>query len=233
MHANFRKFTRIVVFLVLILLGLVPGGEAEEGRLRKTARLLNALAPRLSVPVAQLALDASHCAAEKENQGTPEKLAVIDYTLPSTEKRFWLFDLRRGRLLMEDLVAHGKNTGEDSAGSFSNEPGSLQSSLGLFSVGESYVGKHGKALRLFGLEPGVNDLAYERAIVLHGADYVSPHFIKAQGRLGRSFGCPVLSVESAETAIDILSEGTSFLFAYYPDSRWLKSSQYLNGCRRL
>lgn len=214
---------------IIALFFSVSDAISEPVSLHLSNRLVT-LAPRLSQQVAKLAADAARCAASREGSGRMDTLAVIDYSLPSTEKRFWLFDLARSRLLIEDLVAHGRNSGENEAASFSNVPGSLQSSLGIFRVGESYLGKHGASLRLIGLEPGINDRALDRAIVIHGAEYVSEDFIRQHRRLGRSFGCPVLNPASTAKVINTFRERNGFLFSYYPDEQWLNSSAYVNGC---
>jgi hypothetical protein len=133
-------------------------------------------------------------------------------------RRLWVLDLERGRVLARELVAHGRGTGEDRARRFSNRPGSLQSSLGVFVTGRTYRGKHGLALRLRGLDAGVNDRAAERAIVMHGAWYVSPAMVAKVGRLGRSEGCPALSAAAAPRVIRLIRNG-SVLFAYYPPER--------------
>ena len=207
----------------------VQSALAEPVAIPSSERLTD-LAPRLSSQVAKLATTAVRCAEGQSAEIRPEKLAIIDYSLPSTDKRFWLFDLRQKRLLLEDRVAHGKNTGENRAQRFSNLPGSLQSSIGLFQVGGSYVGKHGNSLRLIGLERGVNDLALDRAIVIHGADYVSDGFIRIHKRLGRSFGCPAMAPETAEKVIESFEDSPGLLFSYYPDEQWLRSSKFLNSC---
>ncbi|MEO7438800.1 MAG: murein L,D-transpeptidase catalytic domain family protein, partial [Candidatus Binatia bacterium] len=127
-----------------------------------------------------------------------------------------------------ELVAHGRGSGELFATSFSNDAGSKQSSLGLFVTAEPYVGQHGRSLRLVGLEPGTNDHALDRALVIHGADYVSATFAAAQGRLGRSLGCPALRSEVSAALIGEIQGGTP-LFAYYPDAAWLERSPFLMG----
>jgi len=193
-----------------------------------TARDLCRAAPSISNRVVELALQAASC-AERKLERDPRYLAIIDYSRPSTERRFWLFDRRTGRLIAEELVAHGRNSGENFATRFSNDPGSHESSLGLFLASETYVGKHGYSLRLDGLEPGFNDAARERAIVIHGADYVSDAFIRKQDRLGRSHGCPALPVASARKIIERL-QGGAFVFSYYPDEDWLTHSSYLAAC---
>jgi hypothetical protein len=88
-------------------------------------------------------------------------------------------------------------------------------SLGLFVTDATYVGRNGYSLRLHGLEPGVNDNAYDRAIVMHGAEYVSRELAKRLGRLGRSLGCPALPVAVARTIIDRIKGGT-VVYAYGP-----------------
>lgn len=155
------------------------------------------------------------------------RLAVIDYSQPSTARRLWIFDLQRKRLLLSDYVAHGRRSGENFAQSFSNREGSYQSSLGLFRTAESYRGKHGYSLRMDGLEPGLNDLARERAIVIHGASYVDPRLVRSQGRIGRSLGCPAVRPEVARMVVDKL-KGGQFLFAWHSDQRWLRNSAYLD-----
>jgi hypothetical protein len=154
---------------------------------------------------------------------------VIDYTRPSTEPRLWVLDLARRALLHEELVAHGRGTGDNHAQYFSNDPGSHQSSLGLFVTLDTYAGKHGRSLRLQGLEAGINDRALERAIVMHGAEYVANAFAALHGRLGRSWGCPALAVDVAQRVIDRI-RGGSPLFAYYPDPQWLQDSPFLGTC---
>jgi hypothetical protein len=142
-------------------------------------------------------------------------LTVIDYSLPSRERRLWVLDLGHARVLARELVAHGRGTGDDHAVRFSNRPGSLQSSLGTFVTGAAYRGKHGLALRLRGLDRGLNDRAEARAIVIHGAPYVSEAVVAKLGRLGRSQGCPALSTAAAARVIGLIGEGT-VVFAYHP-----------------
>lgn len=142
-------------------------------------------------------------------------LTVIDYSLPSRARRLWVLDLERDSVLAHELVAHGRNTGDDRARRFSNRPGSLQSSLGTFITGRTYQGRHGLSLRLHGLDAGLNDRAEARAIVVHGAEYVSPDIVRRLGRLGRSQGCPALEPGVAARVIDLIRDG-SVLFAWYP-----------------
>lgn len=179
--------------------------------------------------VFDLALNAASCAVKSGTVGRPRTLTVIDYSRPSTEKRLWVYDLNSRELLYEELVAHGQGTGANLAQKFSNQPDSHQTSLGLFVTDETYVGRNGYSLRLDGLDKGFNDRARDRAIVMHGAPYVSPAFVKANGRLGRSHGCPAVSDTVARHLIDRV-KGGGLVFAYYPDADFLKRSKYLGGC---
>jgi uncharacterized protein (DUF2252 family) len=183
----------------------------------------------IEMDVLQMALGAASCAVRSGDVTAPSTLTVIDYSKPSTEKRLWVFDLKSRELIYEELVAHGQGTGANMATQFSNEPDSHRTSLGLFRTDAPYVGKNGYSLRLDGLDKGLNDRARERAIVMHGAPYVSAAFVKSNGRLGRSHGCPAVSAEVAKQMIDRV-KGGGLVFAYYPDAR-LKSSKYLGGCR--
>jgi hypothetical protein len=175
--------------------------------------------------VLDLAVQAWQCGRASGDFDSP-LLTIIDYSLPSTERRLWVLDLARKRVLFQEFVAHGRNTGENFAEEFSNQPGSLQSSLGLFRTEETFKGRHGLSLRLTGLEAGFNDRAYDRAIVLHGASYVSRSFIARHGQLGRSWGCPVLDRAVSKRIIDRIKDGTA-LFVYYPDDEWLRESDFL------
>jgi hypothetical protein len=179
--------------------------------------------------VLDLALSAASCATQSMDVKRPSLLTVIDYSLPSTQARLWVIDVARRRPLFRELVAHGRGSGDDLADRFSNEPGSHQSSLGLFLTGEVYTGSNGYSLRLDGLEPGVNDRARERAIVMHGAPYVSTSVAQAMGRLGRSWGCPALRSGVAREVIDAI-KGGSLVFVYYPDDRWQQTSRFLGSC---
>ena len=190
---------------------------------------LSRAAPRLDKNVLHLAARAMSCSLRQSATARGNAtLSVIDYSRPSTEPRLWVFDLSRQRLLFEELVAHGRNTGENMAAKFSNVEGSYMSSLGAFETQESYMGQNGYSLRLRGLEQGFNDQARERAIVIHGAPYVNPVAAKMQGRLGRSLGCPAVRPQVARQLIDSIRDGT-FVFAYYPDKDWLQHSRLLSG----
>jgi len=181
----------------------------------------------VSPAVLDLALRAVNCAVKSGAVALPPTLTLIDYSLPSITPRLWVFDLESGRLLFRELVAHGKNTGDNLAQHFSDLMNSRESSIGLFRTADTYVGNNGYSLRLDGLEPGFNSHARERAIVVHGASYVSDAFAAAQGRLGRSWGCPALRTAIAQKVIDTI-RGGGVVFSYYPDATWLKTSRFLN-----
>jgi hypothetical protein len=152
-------------------------------------------------------------------------ISIIDYSKLSTEKRFYVIDLINKHLIYKCLVAHGKNSGENKAVNFSNESGSLMSSLGFFVTAETYTGENGYSLKLDGLEKGINDNARNREIVIHGAAYVSQDFIDKYSRLGRSWGCPSLPQEISKEIIDRISDG-SCLFIYAKDSLYSKNSGF-------
>ncbi|MEJ7746780.1 MAG: murein L,D-transpeptidase catalytic domain family protein [Luteimonas sp.] len=202
---------------------------AAPGRNAELAQQLHRLAPDADPGVIALAVEARDCALKGGNVHVAGKrLAVIDYTRPSTQKRLWVFDLDRTTLLYTEHVAHGRGSGENYATSFSNRDSSHQTSLGLFTTGETYVGGNGYSLRMDGLEPGINDNARDRLIVMHGAPYVDPAQAQRQGRLGRSFGCPALRPQVAQQVIDTLKQG-QMLFAYADEAEWLSGSRYF-GC---
>jgi len=184
----------------------------------------------IETDVLGMALGAASCAVKSGAVDAPDTLTVIDYSKPSSERRLWVFDLKSKELLYEELVAHGQGSGANMATQFSNNDESHQTSLGLFVTRDTYVGKNGYSLRLDGLDRGVNDRARDRAIVMHGAPYVSEAFVKANGRLGRSWGCPAISAAVAKQMIDRV-KGGGLVFAYYPDAGWIKTSKYLGGCR--
>ena len=157
-----------------------------------------------------------------------EIITLIDLSLPSTMKRMWVIDVNSGKVLSHNLVAHGRNSGLDMACTFSNNPGSFQTSLGFYCTSSLYEGSNGLSLILDGLEKGFNDKARERAIVMHGADYATPEFIAANGRLGRSFGCPSIPPDLKKKILPLIAEG-SCLFIYSPDKNYLSGSKIINS----
>ena len=163
----------------------------------------------------------------KIEQKSKEILTLVDFSKPSTEERFYVFDMRHKKLLFTSLVSHGKNSGGNYATSFSNENGSLKSSLGFFVTENTYQGKNGYSLVLNGLEKGINDRAKERAIVIHGAAYSNPSVIASSGRLGRSFGCPALPQSVSKPIINTI-KGGSLLFIYANNQNYLAYSPILS-----
>jgi hypothetical protein len=191
-------------------------GRASAGTIPQVGleAALLAAAPTLRPEALHAAL-AAWTSLREHGELTLDYLSVIDYGLPSTAPRLWVFDLDTARLLYYERVAHGRNTGEDLATVFSNDDGSLMTSLGAFVTGDTYDGKNGYSLRLRGMDEGLNDHAEARAIVMHGAPYVSEEFIQRAGRLGRSWGCPAVRMEIARELIDLV-KGQSLLYAWHP-----------------
>jgi hypothetical protein len=154
-------------------------------------------------------------------------LTLIDFSLSSNSKRLWVIDLATNTIIYNSLVAHGRNTGEEFANSFSNTDSSYKSSLGFYATGEVYDGKHGTSLKLDGLEKGINDHARNRGVVIHSAAYVSESFIKANKRLGRSQGCPALPVELAGGIIRLIKD-KSCLFIYHPSINFTAQNKLIS-----
>lgn len=219
-------FTLFVLLILVCLILPFSSAESEMSQswIEKQMLLIKKQA-NIDKNILKLSLQAY---AKAQKKGLPDKpvLTVIDYSKPSTEKRLWVFDLKNGKTIFNTWVSHGKNSGGISATSFSNVPGSLKSSIGVFLTGTSYIGKNGYSLHLRGLERGVNDNAYNRSVVIHGADYVNPVTIRKYGGIGRSWGCPAVSRTMAKSIIDTI-KNNSLVFAYYPDRKWLRSSQFL------
>ncbi|WED44487.1 murein L,D-transpeptidase catalytic domain family protein [Legionella cardiaca] len=191
----------------------------------KEVQHLSQKAPQLNRRVLKLALTAYKKAADKGAVKKPV-LTVIDYSLPSNKQRMWVFDVRKERLLYNTYVAHGRNSGGNIPHHFSNKTSSKESSLGTYITRNTYIGSKGYSLNLQGLERGFNDNAYNRRVVIHGAWYVEPDFIKKSGRAGRSWGCPSIAKTLAKPVINTIKNG-SVVFAYYPDSYYLSHSGYV------
>ncbi len=190
---------------------------------------LQQLAPTADPGVLALAVEARACTVASGEVAPETRLAVIDYSRPSTDKRLWVFDIANERLLFNEYVSHGQGSGDNYATRFSNVEGSYATSLGLYRTAETYNGSNGYSMRMDGLDPGFNDNARARAIVMHGAWYANPDLIRRQGRLGRSQGCPALREGIARQVIDTL-KGEQLVFAYADDAPWLERSRQF-GCR--
>ncbi len=194
----------------------------------KETQLINSQAPDLDANVLKVSLNA-YLNARRRGLDAKQLLTIIDYSKPSTAKRLWVVDLSRAKVLFNTWVTHGQNSGTINATSFSNQPGSLKSSIGVFlTTREAYVGGNGYSLRLQGLERGINDNAYRRDIVFHGAWYAAGNMIKKYGELGRSWGCPAVNEATARPLIDTIKNNT-IVVAYYPDRHWLRNSAFLAG----
>lgn len=181
----------------------------------------------LNPAVLKLAVTAYNNAVKQGVDVNKKVVTVIDYSLPSNEKRLWVLDLEKQKVLFHTFVAHGKYSGENTPDSFSDRPGSQQSSIGVFLTKGTYFGHEGYSLVLEGLEKGYNDLAESRRIVMHGAPYVSEEIADTYGRIGRSWGCPAMDFKVATPIINTIKDG-SLVVAYYPDKKWLRESKYLN-----
>jgi hypothetical protein len=164
-----------------------------------------------------------------ENQGKVQNniLTIVDFSFSSTKERMWVLDMENKKVILQTLVSHGMNSGTEYAKSFSNQNESFKSSLGFFITGETYNGKHGISLKLDGQEHGLNDNARERAVVIHGADYVSKKLANRQGYIGRSQGCPAVSPEVAPKLIRLI-KNKSVLFIYHPTRMYVNKSRLVS-----
>lgn len=180
----------------------------------------------LSPPVINHVLSTLNC-AQQHNVEHNQVLTVIDFSKPSNAKRLWIFDLNEKKLLFNTYVSHGIKSGTLLSRFFSNKYNSKASSLGIYKTEKTYYGRHGPSLQLAGLEPGFNDNASGRAIVMHGGWYVDESFIKRYGRAGRSWGCPAIPSELTDAIINTIKEKSLFV-AYYPHDHWLLKSRFLN-----
>ncbi|MDR1057746.1 MAG: murein L,D-transpeptidase catalytic domain family protein [Coxiellaceae bacterium] len=225
------KKTFIVAPLLLIFSNYCNVVEASNKpavlELEVKAKNIVIKTTNLRVKVLELAMIAFY---NSRKLGVPTKrpiITVIDYSLPSTEKRLWVVDINQEKVLHASMVAHGKYSGENYTTKFSNKIGSLQTSIGVFLTENTYFGRDGYSLRIEGLERGFNDNAKVRTIVMHGAPYVSKQFIAAAGRAGRSWGCPAVEKSLAKPIINTIKNGT-LIFAFYPDNNWLHNSIFIN-----
>ena len=156
-----------------------------------------------------------------------ETLTIVDFSMSSKEDRMWVIDMKSKKVVLQTLVAHGRNSGFEFAENFSNQSESYKSSLGFYLTGEVYQGKHGTSLRLDGQEYGINDNARSRAVVVHGADYASEEFAKTHGRLGRSLGCPAVPYAVHKNLINTI-KNKSVLFIYHPSRNYVAKSKLVS-----
>lgn len=165
-----------------------------------------------------------------QDRGLVEKkiLTIIDFSLSSTQKRMWVLDMENHEVLIHSVVAHGKNTGNEFATKFSNTVNSLQSSLGFYITGETYMGGNGLSLFIDGMEEEFNSKARERYVVIHGADYANPESISNMGRLGRSYGCPAVPTALTQEFIDTI-KNNSVLYIHSNDKVYAKNSKMIKA----
>jgi hypothetical protein len=216
-------FSALVAGLAMTSIALAQDNLATP--VDQTIPAITAKAPGLNPDVLKLALTAYNCAVES-GYGKQKKLTIIDYSMPDSQKRMWVIDLNTDKVVFNSLVAHGQGSGGVTPTRFSDTPETHESSLGLFMTGDTYIGHDGYSLHLHGLEKGFNDQAYNRSVVMHGAWYVNEDAARG-GSIGRSWGCPAVPQKLAQPIVDTIKDG-SLIFAYYPNSKWLKQSQFLH-----
>jgi len=216
---GFRPFLLATTFVSLSLLGACTPAQLET-------------LPRPEATPSGLSEEAwTHALAAHEQAtvlGLTSKslIAVIDYSRPSTERRLWIIDINTREVLMNEYVAHGFRSGGVYPTRFSNRYGSKQSSLGTFITENAYYGVRGLSLRLKGVEPGINDRARDRGIVLHGTPNVGPERAR-YGTMGRTEGCPAVSRDAARLLVPMLEDGV-VVFAWYPDQDYLSRSEFVD-----
>lgn len=215
-----------VFYTALLVLGFASNATSAHIDATSQPIINQAIQKGLSAKAAQLALKAYHN-AEAKHLSDSHILTIIDYTKSSSKKRLWIFDLDQQKLLYNTYVAHGEGSGFSVPHHFSNTHGSHQSSLGLFLTQTPYFGRYGYSLHLKGLERGINDHALSRAIVIHGAKWVSQSQLRYAGHLGMSWGCPAVPLSLARPLINTL-KGGSLVFVYAEDKKLLKQSQFLS-----
>ena len=165
---------------------------------------------------------------KKQRLANPGILAICDFSQPSNKKRLYVLDLTNNKVLLTSYVAHGRGSGAEYAMRFSNRSRSHQSSLGFYTTSSIYYGEHGLSLRLQGLEPGFNNLAMKRNIVVHGATYISDDYLNTNKYMGRSYGCPAVPEDECAEIIELIKNGSCF-FIYHPTKKYLQTSKILNG----
>lgn len=225
---TFSKLVKITLPLIILLNINIQSNSAVLTTAKASAiEKYNAI-PEVSETIPFEAFDLAFKAYMQTPLSNNKILTIIDYTKPSTEDRFYVLDIKANKLLYKTKTAHGINTGNKYARKFSNISRSKQSSLGFFKTGVTYDGKHGFSLRLHGMESGINDNAYDRAIVIHKADYMSDSFLKKHGRAGRSWGCPALQEDIYEEVINTIKNGSG-LFIYSEDPSYKANSRFVES----
>jgi hypothetical protein len=208
-----------------IMMAAVPAPAAPESKTMLYDNLrLDTLS--LSRQAFEYALEGYRSLKAAGELANDRVLTIVDFSLPSFEKRLFIIDIISGRLLFNTFVSHGRNSGAAMATRFSNRPESNQSSLGFYVTGDTYRGEHGYSLKLEGMEKGINDNAFMRKIVVHGANYVNEKIISQKGYIGRSLGCPAIPDRLKTAIINVIRDG-SCLFLYSPDRHYLSHSPVL------
>jgi L,D-transpeptidase-like protein len=196
-----------------------------------TTRLYNELQLAdigLSKPAFEFAYKGYQKLLKRQKLANPSILTICDLSQSSNRKRLYILDLEQNKVLMTSYVAHGRGSGGEFASRFSNYNRSHQTSLGFYITSSSYYGENGLSLRLKGLEPGFNDRAARRSIVIHGAAYIGDDYLQSNKFMGRSYGCPAVPRDVCEEIIDMIKDGTC-LFIYHPTKKYLQRSRILNG----
>lgn len=202
--------------------------SAEESSLNKLYDSLQLNLSGLSQSAFNYAVKGYQFLRTKGKIKNENVLSIVDFTKPSSEKRLFILDLKKCKVLFNTYVSHGQKSGQKMATSFSNIPESYQSSLGFYTTSDTYSGKNGFSLHLKGMENGINDKAEERAIVMHGAPYVSENFIQCRGFLGRSWGCPAVPEQLTKPIIETIKNG-SCLFIFSENAKYLRTSGIINS----
>ncbi|MEZ8080730.1 hypothetical protein A1OW_12175 [Enterovibrio norvegicus] len=206
----FRALNAFCALTLIAFSTLIYSGAAAASPLPDAYSMYNQLGIKHELSFDKFADAYNHF---KFSKSARPVFTLIDYGKPSSEKRFWVFDVAKRKTLFSSYVSHGKNSGHLYAKKFSNRVNSHQTSIGVFRASETYYGKHGYSLRLDGLSKGVNDNARRRAIVIHGAAYANPKVISKTGQLGRSWGCPALPSYLSKKVINVIKDGT-LIYAY-------------------
>lgn len=224
---------KIIIYLLFLLIPIVNNAGVNELVTKKTigndiyslVNLANSGLSRVVFDMAVKGMSKLNIGGKLQNSNI---LTIADYSQSSNKKRLYVIDLKNKKLLYNTYVAHGRNTGDEFAKSFSNVEGSFKSSLGFYVTDKPIIGSNtGYALLIKGVEKGFNDLAVKREIIIHAAEYASENFIKKHGRLGRSYGCPSLPPDMNKPIIETIKGGTC-LFLYNPNKEYLGKSTLLN-----
>jgi len=228
--------TILLTVLIVVLTSFSKRKELNKHQIKEPAFSFNQYVVQLyecvndvdiNVEAFNIALKGYYMLLSNSELENKKYLTIVDMSLSSNAERFYVIDMENLELVYRSLVAHGRNSGGEFAFNFSNKQNSFQTSLGFYKTGEVYVGKRGFSMKLDGLEHSNNN-ARDRGVIIHGADYVSEKFIKENGRLGRSLGCPSLPSKSIIGVIEMLKEG-SCLFVYYPQKKYLSKSKLINS----